>query len=83
MWSTGYSAEKNLFYGCCMTDEITASYLYSYVCNANGPVSMTQCLNNTVSWVDGDYNFVIWGPDKTIVNQLINECSEIMLRRRE
>lgn len=69
MWKKGFSETLGFFYWILKCDSITASRLYSAMCSYLGPVSLTQCLNGKVNWLDNDYDFIIWGKDEKLVDK--------------
>lgn len=81
MWKSGYSSAIDRFYSYCKVDNVTASLLNTFVCDYVGRLSTTQCTNDTVNWVKGDYNFIIWGPDWKYIEEIQFKCMNIINRR--
>lgn len=64
-------------------DSVSASKLYSSICNCLGITSVTQCQDYKVLWVSGDYNFIIFGINKNEVDATKKQAKSVLLGCRK
>ncbi|MBE5899949.1 MAG: hypothetical protein E7279_10155 [Lachnospiraceae bacterium] len=80
-WKSGFNKEIGLYYWICKVSNVEASQMYSSYCDRERRLAIT-CTNEKVNWVEGDYNFIVYGKDKQYVDDAKRECEASLKKRK-